>query len=159
MTAPVRFRVEAAADHAVVVEALADLHAACFAGSPQEPWSASAISTLLKTPGTICLIALTREEKAIGFIIGRAIADDSEVLTLCVSPAVRRQGVATALFGKLQGSLAPRRRILLEVAITNRDARDLYENLGFREVGRRPAYYRRGGNAVDALILGSDGGR
>ncbi len=48
---------------------------------------------------------------------------------------------------------------MLEVAITNQGARQLYERLGFCEVGRRPAYYRRDGKAVDALILARDLGR
>jgi len=156
VTATVRFRIEAVANNAAIAGALADLHATSFVCSPQEPWSASAFSTVLNTPGTICLLALTPEEEVIGFIIGRTIADDGEVLTLCVAPTARRHGVATALIGKLKETLAPCRRILLEVAITNRGARDLYEGLGFREVGRRPAYYRRGGNAIDALILASD---
>ena len=101
-------------------------------------------------------MALGPEDEVTGFIIGRAIADEGEVLTLCVLPAARRYGIATALLGKLRELLAPRRRILLEVAITNRAARDLYESLGFNEAGRRPAYYRRGGKTVDALILASD---
>ena len=159
MTGAVGFRIEAAASDGAVTEVLADLHARCFARSPQEPWSAGAIATLLDTPGTICLIALSPEDAAIGFIIGRTVADEGEVLTLCVSSAFRRQGVATTLIGKLEESLAPRSRMVLEVAVTNRPARDLYEGLGFREVGRRPAYYRRGGKAADALILGRDEGR
>ena len=102
------------------------------------------------------MIALAAGDEAIGFVIGRAIADEGEVLTLCVCPAARRRGVATALVGSIREMLAPRRRIMLEVAITNRAARDLYESLGFQEVGRRPAYYRRGGKTVDALVLASD---
>jgi len=102
------------------------------------------------------LVALGPGDEAIGFIIGRAIADEGEVITLCVSPSARRQGIATALIDALKELLAPRRRILLEVAITNRVARDLYESLGFQEVGRRPAYYRRDGKTVDALVLASD---
>lgn len=102
------------------------------------------------------MIAVGTDGGAIGFIMGRATADESEVLTLCVSAAARRRGVATALIGSIRELLAPRRRIVLEVAITNRAARDLYESLGFQEVGRRPAYYRSGGKAVDALVLASD---
>ncbi|MFT5181119.1 MAG: ribosomal-protein-alanine N-acetyltransferase [Alphaproteobacteria bacterium] len=153
MTRGAPFQVEVVANSPAVAEALAELHAICFAGSPQENWSDSALSTLLDTPATIGAIVLGDGGGALGFIIGRAIADEGEVLTLCVSPAARRQGIATALMVKLQELLAPRRRIILEVAITNRPARDLYQSLGFREVGRRPAYYRRGGKAGDALIL------
>ena len=159
MTAAVSFRIEAAPGSAAVAEVCAELHVMCFAKSPQETWSASAVSTLLKTPGVMGLIALDPAGEAIGFIIGRAIADEGEVLTLCVSPRARRLGVATALFGELKELLAPRRRILLEVAITNQAALGLYESLGFKEVGRRPAYYRRDGKTVDALVLASDNGQ
>ena len=153
------FRIEVAARPALIAQILADLHAICFAGSPQETWSVQAISTLLNTPLTIGLIALGPADKIAGFIIGRAVADEGEVLTLCVSPAVRRRGIATALIGALEEQLAPGRGILLEVATTNQAARELYEFLGFHEIGRRPAYYKRGGQAVDALVLSSDKGR
>jgi ribosomal-protein-alanine N-acetyltransferase len=150
------FRIAAAPSAPSLAGVFADLHSACFAQSPQEIWSASTISTLLGTPGTMGLIALGPGDQAIGFIIGRAIADESEVVTLCVSPSARRQGIATALIGELKELLAPGRRILLEVAMTNREARALYESLGFHEVGRRPAYYHRDGKTVDALVLARD---
>lgn len=159
MTAAISFRIETVTISAPLAEAFADLHAACFAQLPQETWSANTISTLLKSPGTMGLIALDPDDQAIGFIVGRAIADEGEIITLCVTPAARRKGVATALIGGLKEMLAPRRRLLLEVAITNRPARQLYEHLGFGEVGRRPAYYRRDGKTVDALVLASDAQR
>ncbi len=154
MTITSGWRIEEAANHDTIAEVLAEMHAACFARSSQEPWSAKAIATLLDTPNTVGFIALTPEDEASGFIIGRSAAAEIEILTLCVAPAFRRQGVATALIGKLADTLSPSSRILLEVAVTNRGAQKLYESLGFREVGRRPGYYRRDGNAVDALILG-----
>lgn len=152
-------RVEVATHAAGIAPALADLHAICFAGSAQEPWSERAISTLIRTPGTLALIALGSEDDMNGFIIGRAIGDDGEILTLCISPAARRQGVATALIGRLRELLLPRRGLLLEVATTNQAARGLYQHLGFHEVGRRLDYYRRDGNAVDALVLVSHSDR
>ncbi len=158
MTATVPFRVEVVTNPTAVAGVLAELHVACFAGSPQETWSDGAISTLLGTPGTIGLIALGSKEDAIGFIIGRAVADEGEVLTLCVSPASRRHGVATALVSQLKEFLLPHHQIFLEVAITNRAARDLYQSLGFQEVARRTAYYRRGGKIVDALVMASGQG-
>ena len=158
MTAAVPFRIEAVPNTRAFAGVFADLHDTCFAQSPQETWSSGTISTLLDTPETMGLIALGPGDEAVGFAIGRAIADEGEVVTLCVSPSARRQGIATALIDRLKELLAPRRRILLEVAITNREARDLYESLGFQEVGRRPAYYHRDGKTVDALILASDNG-
>ena len=158
MTAAVLIRLEAVPGSTALAGVFAGLHATCFARSPQETWSAGAILTLLKTPGTVGLIALGPGDEAVGFIIGRAIAGEGEVLTLCVSPQARRQGIATALIGELKELLAPHRRILLEVAITNRAARDLYESLGFHEVGRRPAYYHHDGKTTDAIVLASDNG-
>ena len=43
---------------------------------------------------------------------------------------------------------------VLEVAVDNAAARALYHQVGFAEVGRREAYYRRpGGVRVDACLL------
>lgn len=147
------YHIEVIADPAEASAALADLHAACFTGSIQEVWSPGAIAALLAMPGAVGLVALSPAGDPLGFVIARAIADEGEILTLCVAAAARRQGVATALIGKLRQLLAPRQRIVLEVAVTNHVATRLYETLGFQEVGRRPRYYRRGGQAVDALIL------
>ena len=156
MTGGPRYRVEAVTNSLSIAGALADLHAICFAQSPQESWSGSAISTLLDTPGTVGAVAISEHGEVLGFVMGRASADEGEVLTLCVSASVRRHGIATALMTKLKELLAPRHRILLEVAVTNGPARDLYQSLGFREVGQRPAYYRRNGKTLDALILAND---
>lgn len=153
MTEGAPCQIEVVTNTSAAVDAFAALHAVCFAQLPQEPWSNRAFSTLLNSPGTISAVALSAAGEAIGFVIGRAIAEEGEVLTLCVAPEHRRQGVASALMNKLGELLAPRQRILLEVAVPNQAARELYENLGFREVGRRSAYYRRDGSAVDALVL------
>jgi ribosomal-protein-alanine N-acetyltransferase len=42
---------------------------------------------------------------------------------------------------------------VLEVAVDNHAARDLYLGASFSAVGRRPRYYRRPDGRVDALIL------
>jgi len=43
--------------------------------------------------------------------------------------------------------------ICLEVAIDNVPARALYDRLDFVEVGRRPGYYRRERELIDALVM------
>jgi len=149
------FQIEVVTPVPAAAAALADLHAICFASSLQEPWSDVAIATLLSAPGTVGAVATNPAGDAVGFVIGRTIADEGEVLTLCVAPAQRRYGVASALMLKLQELLAPVGGVLLEVAVTNRAACELYQSLGFREVGRRQGYYRRDGRSVDALILKS----
>lgn len=153
MTDRPAFRIETVSGSVEIAGALADLHATCFAQSAQEIWSANTITTLLQAPGNVGAVAVASDGGAIGFIIGRATGDEGEVLTLCVSPQARRQGVAIALITRLRELLAPRQRLLLEVAVNNQGALKLYKRLGFDEIGRRPGYYKRGGKSVDALVL------
>ena len=90
-----------------------------------------------------------------GFALARDLGEEAEVLTLGVLPEARRHGVGRAL---LDAVLVETRRrglasIVLEVAADNGEARRLYAGCGFRQVGRRPRYYRRPDGMVEALIL------
>ena len=66
-----------------------------------------------------------------------------------------RRGVATRLLLFALADLSGEgvEEISLEVAVDNAPARALYERLDFREAGRRPRYYRRGRELVDALVM------
>lgn len=155
MNAAGPFRIEAVSDPSVAAAPLAALHERCFSDSPQETWSQSAIAALLAAPKTLGLVALAPDGDALGFIIGRVAGDDNEVLTLCVDAPTRRLGVGAALVVALWEAL-DRRRLVLEVAVTNRAARMLYRRLGFTQIGRRPGYYRGGPMPVDALVLAAE---
>jgi len=127
------------------VAPLAAIHGEAF--PPREAWGEDAIALQLAMPGVFGML-----HPRGGMILARVTADEAEVLTLAVAPAVRRQGVAGAL---LAGAMAAAREqgartMVLEVAIGNTAARALYERAGFVEAGRRPRYYADGG---DALIL------
>ncbi len=91
----------------------------------------------------------------VGFALARDLGGECEILTLGVLPACRRRGVGRAL---LRAILNRARRqsipsIVLEVAADNAAARRLYGAAGFVAVGRRPRYYRRDDETVDALLL------
>lgn len=88
-----------------------------------------------------------------GYVVARAVADEGEILNLAVAPAGRRHGVGRALVRAVLHALGTRgvRDVFLEVRESNAAARALYAAHGFREVGRRPRYYRR--PAEDAIIL------
>jgi len=134
---------------------LARLRAECFADGG---WSAQSVGALLGTPGTFALIAEAADGPA-GFILIRAAADEAEVLSVGVRPAQRQGGVGGRLLDAALVRLggAGIRRVFLEVAVGNRAARALYLSRGFREAGRRPAYYARPGEAAeDALVLSLD---
>ena len=89
----------------------------------------------------------------IGFVIGRLVADQFEILNLAVERASRRRGIATqlvrAMLEDAQGAAA--RQVFLEVRTSNEGAIALYARLGFRVWGRRVKYYRD--PVEDALML------
>lgn len=127
---------------------LARLHAACF--TLPRPWSSAAFAGLLASPGVFCL------GDATGFLLGRTIADEAEILTLAVDPGDRRRGIGRALVATFARE-AKRRgatRAFLEVAATNDAAIGLYEAAGFVRSGVRRGYFRAAGtDPVDALVL------
>ena len=129
-------------------EALARLHALCF--TRPRPWSAAEFDALLKGPG--CFL-VARET---GFVLGRAVAGEAELLTLAVDPAHRRQGAGCRLVAGFEAEAARRGAdtAFLEVAASNAPARALYRAAGWDEAGVRRGYYRDpGGPAEDAIIL------
>lgn len=134
---------------------LAALHAPCF---PEEPWPADAFAGLLESPGVFGLIGgadPAEAEPARGFILGRIAADEAEVLTLAVLPEARRAGLGgrllTAAFA--WSAACGVGTLFLEVAEDNPAALALYRGAGFRAVGQRPNYYRRGAGSVAAVVL------
>jgi ribosomal-protein-alanine N-acetyltransferase len=115
------------------VEALARLHATCFA----QAWSAASLRDLFAGPGVFAFAA------GQGFVLARAVGGEAEILTLAVDPPARRQGLGRAL---VRAAAAHARSLgagilFLEVATDNQAATGLYEGLGFAVAGRRKAYY------------------
>lgn len=127
---------------------LADLHALCF--TVPRPWSAAEFTDLLAAKGVFVL------GDGHGFILGRVIADEVELLTLAVHPNARRAGIGARLMvafeHRAQNDGA--QDAFLEVASDNTAARALYEKNGYVSAGLRKSYYQgpRGAH-VDALVL------
>jgi [ribosomal protein S18]-alanine N-acetyltransferase len=134
--------------------AIAELHAASFSRG----WSEDEIEALLIERNVVAHRALIGTEFA-GFILSRIAGDEAEILSVAVKRARRRCGIAHALLAlhlrRLAGLGA--RAVFLEVDEDNAAARRLYDRAGFREVGKRPGYYRpdRGAPAT-ALVLRRD---
>jgi ribosomal-protein-alanine N-acetyltransferase len=122
---------------------MAALHAAAF--TRPRPWSEAEFAALLAAPG---VFACTRAQ---GFALGRAIADEAELLTLAVHPEARRRGLGRALVAAFEAGArrAGARAAFLEVAADNAAALALYAGAGWRPAGRRPGYYA----GTDALVL------
>ena len=94
-----------------------------------------------------------------GFILSRLAAGEAEILSVAVASARQGRGLARALLNLHMRRLAGlgAQTVFLEVDEGNEPARRLYDRAGFREVGRRPGYYRQGGApAAAALVLRRD---
>ena len=91
-----------------------------------------------------------------GFLFGRTIADEAELLTLAVDPAARRQGIGLDLVTRFlnRARQMGATSAFLEVAADNTAAIALYERCGFVAAGVRKGYYAEpDGRRTDALIL------
>jgi ribosomal-protein-alanine N-acetyltransferase len=130
---------------------LSQLHRRCF---PDDPWDGAACGEVLAMPG--CFGILAWQGKApIGFALALDLRGECEVISLGVVPERRRRGVGTALIAALIAAARGRgaRSLVLEVAEDNIAAAALYAACGFVAIGRRPDYYRRFRQFVDALVL------
>lgn len=133
-------------------EALADLHGRSF--RTPSPWSAADFSSFLADP--LCFLLV---EGDAGFLLGRAVAGEAELLTLAVSPDARRRGLGRKLVSRFlyQARLRGAETAFLEVSAENAAAVALYESAGFLRTGRRAGYYRApDGTRIDALVLQRD---
>ena len=130
---------------------LAKLHAACF----ESAWSEKDIAELLASPGCVALLA-TSDDGPVGFLMYRAVADEAEIITVCVDPAYQRRGAGLQIVSTTQQLLKSFKisNLFLEVAADSKEAFSVYARAGFLEVGRRKGYYaRKNGEIEDALIM------
>ncbi len=137
--------------------AIAELHRRCF----DEAWSVFTVRQVLAMPGAFGILAVAEgfhggaeDEALLGFALARSAAGECELLSLAVAAGRRGRGVGSALLAAALDRARKDgvRRMFLEVAEDNAVAQHLYQGYGFRQVGRRPRYYRRPhGEAMAAL--------
>ena len=97
------------------------------------------------------VVLTARSDRTIaGFAIMRYGDAAAHLNLLAVDPAHRRRGIARRLVTWLEESAltAGTFMIGLELRAENREARDFYRALGYREVGQVPGYYQ----GVEAAI-------
>ena len=127
---------------------LEGLHAAAFYRPGDETWSERAFSDVLNSPGSFCLLAISKEadgNEPCGFAACRVRSKEAELLSIGVSPDFRRSGVARALIKRVVDMCqeAGALDLFLEVAEDNPTAHQLYCDVGFEQVGTRKNYYQR----------------
>lgn len=125
---------------------LASIHQECF----DRGWTASDFLHLLESDTVRGLHArrpatlfFPRSAEPRGFVLTRIAADEAEILTIAVAKSARRYGLGKALMQAVMSDLYADRvpSLFLEVDENNAAAIGLYRSLGFKQVGKREAYY------------------
>ena len=127
---------------------LAVLHALSFGA---EAWNEEQVRGSLVLDTTQGWLGV-RDGVACGFILCQVIEGEAEILTFCVRPEDRRQGVGKMLVWRALEAMTSKVGVVwLEVAEDNAAAIALYEAAGFVSDGVRPNYYKRGDKRVNAV--------
>ncbi|MEM8799800.1 MAG: ribosomal protein S18-alanine N-acetyltransferase [Pseudomonadota bacterium] len=140
---------------ASMTETIAAIQTESFSAEGGERWRTRDIEQILQMPTTSVLVA-SQGFEPLGFSMMRWAADEAEVLLLAVRPRFQKTGVGTALIRASVAHVLTQsvKRICLEVRANNKSAHALYTKHGFRQIGRRPNYYRlANGEAIDATTM------
>lgn len=146
---PVRFRLVARKD----IDALFALDQICF--RPGIAYSKAELQYFLFHPRSISVVA-ENERGIAGFAIVEFLLENGRrighIVTIDVSPALRRQGVGRQLMDELLDFCRKARAVLLrlEVAVDNDAALAFYRGRGFTETGRIRGFYM---GRLDALQM------
>jgi ribosomal-protein-alanine acetyltransferase len=119
-------------------------------------WSATQYEALFAANARerIALIAAEESPEAPirGLLVARCLDDEWEIENVIVDESHRKRGLGSLLVQELleEARKAGVGSIILEVRVSNLPALRLYENIGFKQEGRRKNYYNR--PVEDALL-------
>jgi [ribosomal protein S18]-alanine N-acetyltransferase len=106
-------------------------------------WSRESYQKVCTSEGFLAFVS-ERAGSVSGFVVGRQVADEGEILNIGVRRENRRKGEGQALLSAVVEQLHRRgvRCVYLEVRESNETGIAFYEEQGFAKTGRRPGYYR-----------------
>ena len=130
------------------VDAVTALEATIF----PDPWPRSAFADQLRDDNWGTLVA-QYEDTIIGYACYLMVHNESHLTNVGVATTWRRKSIAAQLLERILDIVSAHQCdiLLLEVRPSNAEARAFYAKYGFRELYRRPNYYRR--PIEDALVL------
>jgi ribosomal-protein-alanine N-acetyltransferase len=119
------------------------------------PWSKNMFIEEMRNPFACCFV-MKREDGSrqpvIGFMCFRNMAEESELLNICVHPDYRKLGVGKKLM-RFYVDFSCRRGIntfYLEVHSSNQSAVHLYQSFSYQSSGIRKNFYQ---GKFDALLM------
>lgn len=117
------------------------------------PWTREHFLAELRS--VVARLPVVRDDagRVIAYACAWEVAGELQINDVAVHPEWRRRGLARTILTGLIDEARRRgcARATLEVRPSNGAARDLYASLGFRETGRRRAYYADTGE--DAVLM------
>jgi ribosomal-protein-alanine N-acetyltransferase len=123
--------------------------------NPLTVWSKDMFIGEMRNPFAYCFVTKTEDgskQLVIGFICFRNVAEESELLNICVHPDYRRRGVGKELmqfyveFSRQRGI----KTFHLEVCSSNHSALQLYQLFSYESSGMRKNFYP---GKFDALLM------
>lgn len=125
---------------------IAALERECF----DDPWTTEMLKGEFLHAESFGAVA-EEDGELVGYLCGRALFEDAELLRVAVKEARRGQGIggrlAAALFDEAKARGA--RRVFLEVRASNEPALGLYRTRGFERTRLRKRYYPDGEDALE----------
>lgn len=119
------------------------------------PWSKSMFVEEMRNPCACCFVMKMEDrprQRSVGFICFRNVAEESELLNICVDADYRRMGVGRRLM-EFYVEFSRRRGIKtfhLEVHTSNHAAVGLYRMFSYEASGMRKKFYQ---GRFDALLM------
>jgi len=131
--------------------AAADLQQITSLGASSLPsaWGLDALADAQARHDT--LLEVVRESgEIVGYVLARCCAEEVEIHEIVIAPSRRRAGLGSALLAHAlrAAGRAGARSAHLEVRANDAGALRFYQERRFREIGRRPRYYRSGEDAI-----------
>ena len=117
-----------------------DAVVAVEASTYSHPWTRGNFTDSLAA-GYLAEVALDDERAVVGYFVAMAGVDELHLLNITMAPAWQGQGHGRVLLAAVQqhAQALGLASLWLEVRQSNQRARDLYQRLGFAEVGLRRA--------------------
>ena len=124
-----------------------ELEKVCF---PVDAWPLLDLIAALTMRSTV-RFKVENEGVLVGFAVGdiRKFRSMGWIATIGVHPAWRGQGIGRALLGATEKAMRMP-RVRLSVRPSNAAAVEMYQQAGYRQVGRWPRYYAGG---EDAMVM------
>ena len=106
------------------------------------PWSEPLFRDEIFKPAAVSRVAKING-KVVGYLCANVIIDEGHILNLAVHQYYRGLGIASYMIKEMLDVMRKNncRSIFLEVRISNKEARKMYEKFGFSLLGTRKNYY------------------